>query len=105
MRGILLSILFLGALWSPTTQANNLETCRTYADRGYQMAVRRDQGDSIYAVRAIVVTRFDESIKEVSLILVDHVFKQPWQTPSREAETFTRDCMKVLSGKRTSYTY
>lgn len=83
---------------------DRFETCRAFADVVYAIAQRRDQGETIYDVRSIVIQKFDASIREASLLLVDHVFKKPWMPANREADNFLRQCLEEVSGNPASYT-
>lgn len=85
--------------------ADQAEMCRAFADVVYAIAQRRDQGETIYDVRNLVIRSFDESIRDASLLLVDHVFKRPWMPASREADNFLRQCLAEISGSPAVYSY
>lgn len=108
MRKLIKTVLLGVALAAPFhVQANNIpvETCRAFADVVYAIAQRRDQGESIYDVRSIVIQKFDESIREPSLALVDMVFQRPWGRPSQEADNFLKQCLNKFNGNPAVYTY
>ena len=79
------------------------DSCNAFSDMVYQIALKRDQGWSRFDVRALVLEKFDESIQEASLRLVDLVYKKPWSTPSTEAQNFYKQCLEYASGKPTAF--
>ena len=77
------------------------ERCTAFSDIVYQIALKRDQGWSRFDVRALIHEKFDKSISEASLLLVDMAYKKPWGTPSEEAQNFYKQCMDYKTGKPT----
>ena len=77
------------------------ERCTAFSDIVYQIALKRDQGWSRFDVRALIHEKFDKSISEASLLLVDMAYKKPWGTPSEEAQNFYKQCIDYRTGNPT----
>ena len=79
------------------------ERCSLFSDIVYQIAIKRDQGWTRFDVRALVYQKFDKSIIEASVALVDLVFKQPHNPPAKEAQDFYNGCLEITSARPTAF--
>ena len=101
-RGFVLSFALL---YGADARAEDpVQTCRAFSDVVFAIAQRRDQGETNYEVRSIVIQKFDESVREVSLLLVDHVFKRPWMEANKEADVFFKSGLGQIDEKPANYT-
>jgi len=104
MKGIRASVLvvsltLLSGAGARATEQDPQYLCKSFADVVYAIAKRRDNGETVYEVRNLILRTFDESIREPSLRLADFVFKRPWSPANKEADDFLKQCLAGIKAK------